>query len=73
MKKVEVDCPHCQDNIVKSSGDEVKMRAKILKWNRHGMYAICKSCGTDVPISTDLMRAIQSSFVFEVPPDKIIS
>jgi len=72
MKKVEVECPHCRDSIVKSYGDEVKMRSKLLKWNRSGMFAVCKSCGTDVAINPDVMRAIQSSFVYEVPPDKNI-
>ena len=56
MRNVEVDCPHCKDSIVKSYDGEVKMRSKLIKWNSQGMYAICKSCGTEVPIRPDLMR-----------------
>lgn len=46
------------------------MRTKLIKWDQGGMYAVCKSCGTDVPINTELMKSIQSRFVYEIEDSK---
>jgi transcription elongation factor Elf1 len=62
----DIDCPKCGAKMLKSYATEAKFRAKLIKWDRSGMYAICKGCNTDVAISVDLMKSIQSSFVFEV-------
>jgi ribosomal protein S27E len=67
VKKLDLNCPKCSDGIVKSYGSEVKLRAKIIKWNKSGMYAVCKSCGTEVAVDTDLLRSIESTFTYEVP------
>lgn len=66
MIAVDLDCPHCKSNIVKSYGDEVKMRSKLLKWDKDGMFAVCKSCNGEVPITIDLMKSIQAKFIYEV-------
>lgn len=71
MKKLDLNCPSCSDNIVKSYGNEVKMRSKLIKWNAKGMAAVCKSCGTEVSIEPDLLRSIESNFVYEVPQEKV--
>lgn len=68
-KELCLDCPACKASIVKSYGDAVKMRTKLIKWDQGGMYAVCKACGTDVSISVDLMKSIQSRFVYEVSDD----
>lgn len=68
MKKPDLNCPKCEDSIVKSYGSEVKMRSKVIKWNAKGMSAVCKSCGTEVPVSSDLLRSIESSFTYELDP-----
>jgi len=68
--EIDLDCPHCRGNIVKSYGDTVKMRSKLLKWERGGMFAICKACGTDVPIDLELMKSIQAKFIYEVNSKK---
>jgi predicted RNA-binding Zn-ribbon protein involved in translation (DUF1610 family) len=65
MSKTELDCPHCGAAIIKSYGEEVKFRSKLIRWDRHGMFAVCKSCGEDVPVSVDLLKSIQSSFTYE--------
>lgn len=65
---IDLDCPHCQSNMIKSYESQAKFRMKLLYWNKNGMYAVCKSCGKDVGISTDLLKSIQSSFVYEVTP-----
>ena len=65
----DLDCPECGAVMLKSYATEAKFRMKLIKWDRDGMYAVCKACNTDVPISMDLIKSIQSSFVFEV--DKI--
>jgi len=66
MRKNNLDCPNCKGNVVKSYGGETKLRAKLLKWNKDGMFAVCKSCGTDIAISTELLKSIQSGFVYEI-------
>ena len=65
----DLDCK-CGQNIIKSSDSEAKLRCKLIRWDRNGMSAVCKSCGYEVPISIDLMKSIQSSFVYEVESDK---
>ena len=62
----DLDCPKCGTNIVKSSNNEAKLRCKLVKWDRGGMFAVCKSCNKDVEIDTEFLKAIQSSFVYEV-------
>jgi len=66
MKKNELACPSCDTKIIKSYANEVKMRAKVIRWDRDGMFAVCKSCGTDVPISTDIIKSIESTLIYEI-------
>ena len=66
----DLDCPKCSANMIKSTATEAKFRTKIIKWNRDGMFAVCKSCDHEVSIGVDLMKSIQSSFVYEVAVDK---
>ena len=67
MKRTtDLYCPHCDANIVKSYGDSTKMRSKLIKWDRNGMVAVCKSCSGDVPIKADFIKSIQDTFVFEI-------
>lgn len=64
MKSLE--CEHCDAEIIKSYGNEAKLRSKLIKWNERGMFAVCKSCGHDQPIHTDVLKSLQTSFVYEV-------
>ena len=66
MKKSFLTCPKCKDSVIKSFDGEVKLRAKILKWNEHGMFAICKSCGVDVPIEAEILKSIQDTFRYVI-------
>ena len=52
-------CPNCKSDILKAHGPEVKCRAKIIKWNEDGMFAICKVCGVDVPISNAEVKVVE--------------
>jgi len=61
-----LDCKHCDSSIIKSYGTEAKMRSKLIKWTSDGMFAVCKSCGTENEIHTDFVKSMQSSFVYEV-------
>ena len=67
--KHDLDCPECQAPMIKSYSRETKFRSKIIKWDSSGMYAVCKSCDAEVPITVELMKSIQSSFVFETKRD----
>lgn len=66
-KKIDLDCPNCGHNMIKSHGDHAKFRMKLIRWDHNGMAAVCKSCGQDVPVSLELLKSIQSSFTFEIP------
>jgi hypothetical protein len=62
----KVKCKHCGDDILKSHEAVVKLRTKLLKWTPEGMFAVCKSCGADVPMDFDLLKSINTRFVYEV-------
>lgn len=64
MDGPKVSCRNCSSNIIKSYENEVKLRAKLVKWTSDGMFAICKGCGNDVPLPSDIMKSIQSTFKF---------
>jgi hypothetical protein len=66
-----LDCPHCGYNVVKSYGNETKMRSKVVRWDHKGMFAVCKACDGEVPITLELIKSIQSSFVFEVSKEDL--
>lgn len=67
--KHDLDCPKCRGNIIKSYNEEAKLRCKMIKWDRNGMFAVCKSCGEDVQIGSELIKSLQSSFVYEIKKD----
>lgn len=62
----KIKCPNCGDDILKSHGAEAKLRTKLLKWTPDGMFAVCKSCNADVPMDFDLLKSINTRFVYEV-------
>lgn len=66
MQKRELFCEKCQAQIVKSYGDEYKLRAKVIKWDSGGIFAICKSCGHEEPITMDVLKSMSSSFSYEI-------
>lgn len=63
---IDLDCPECGTNMIKSYQDEAKLRLKMVIWNKHGMFAVCKGCNHEVPIGPELIKSIQHSFVYEV-------
>ena len=65
-KKLDLKCPWCNTNIIKSYDAEIKLRAKLIKWTSDGMFAVCKSCGEEIPIKLDVLKSIQSNFVYEI-------
>ncbi len=64
--KNKLSCPNCEADIIKSYDREVKLRAKIIKWTRDGMFAVCKSCNEEIEIGPDVLKSIQSNFVYEI-------
>lgn len=64
-----IKCPNCSDALVKSYNDEVKMRATLIKWNKNGCFAVCKSCKQDVEVNLDILKGIQTKFVYETQKD----
>ena len=65
--EVNICCEKCSGQIIKSyPRGEVKMRAKLCVWNENGFFAVCKSCGTEVPIGMDILRSIDMKFTYEV-------
>ena len=66
MRDASLKCPKCSDGIIKSYENEVKLRAKVVKWTEDGFFAICKSCGNDVEIDDGVIKSIKTKFVYEV-------
>jgi len=64
--KLDLKCPWCDDKIIKSYDAEVKLRTKLVKWTSEGMFAVCKSCGKDVPVDPEILKSIQMNFVYEI-------
>lgn len=54
----------CGELIIKSDGDTVKIRSKILVMKKSGSYAICKSCNGEVKVPVlpdeDTMKSLTS-------------
>lgn len=65
-----LDCPHCGENMIKSYAHEAKLRMKLIKWNKDGMFAVCKGCNGEVAIAGDLLKSVESQFVYEVESDE---
>ena len=65
-EKYDLRCPHCDSSIVKSSDEVIKMRVKLIKWDRDGMFAVCKSCTEDVQVDEDFFKFIRKRFVYEI-------
>lgn len=57
-------CPHCHDLIIKSQGNETKIRSKVLIFRGDSCYVVCKGCDNEVlaPLSFDetIMKSISS-------------
>lgn len=68
----DLNCHKCQASIVKSYGTETKMRSKLIKWNQDGVFAVCKSCGHEVPIGSEILKSIESRMSYEIDADKDI-
>lgn len=71
MKKHALNCSTCGLSMVKSTATEAKLRVKLIKWDRDGMHAVCKSCGNEMPIDIDLLKSIESRFVYEVDENSV--
>lgn len=63
----------CGNKLAKSQNGEVKLRVKLVKWNRNGMFAVCKSCGDDVPVDVEFLKGLESSFAYEVEAHSSVS
>lgn len=65
-----IKCPNCNDALIKSySNDEVKLRATLIKWNKDGCFAVCKSCKQDVEVDLDILKEIETNFTYETKKD----
>ena len=70
QEETELQCPHCSSKILKASDNDVKMRVKLIRWDKGGMFAVCKSCTGDVRVDEDILKSIRSRFVYEVDATK---
>ena len=66
MKSHDLDCPKCNSNMIKSYENEAKFRMKVIVWNGDSMFAVCKSCGHEVKMDTDILKAMETRFSYEV-------
>jgi hypothetical protein len=63
---LELSCPSCKANVIKSYEQSVKLRAKLIKWTGDGCFAVCKSCTNEVEIVPDMLTRISTIFTYEV-------
>lgn len=63
---LELECPKCSSQIIKSYDGEAKLRAKLIKWGPAGCFAVCKSCTSDVEIKPEVLAELTTKFVYEV-------
>ena len=61
----------CGNKLAKSQNGEVKLRVKLVKWNHDGMFAVCKSCSSDVPVDAAFLKGLGSAFSYEVDADPV--
>lgn len=67
MKAIELlKCDACNEVIVKAYEGELKMRSKLLLWNKRGCYAVCKGCGKEIAIEPEILRKAMVQFVYEI-------
>lgn len=66
QKEKELFCEKCNSQIVKSYGSEYKLRAKLIKWDSDGMFAVCKSCGHEESINSEILKSMSSHFSYEI-------
>lgn len=52
-----LSCPHCSEEIIKSVGETVKMRAKVTVFRDGGCFAVCRGCSTEVAVPMTLDTA----------------
>lgn len=58
-------CPRCSGVLVKSLGDEVKIRGKVLIIKDDQCHVVCKNCNAEVPIN---MRVNQEELTKSLSP-----
>lgn len=65
----EVCCPKCSELIVKSMGNEIKVRAKVTIFRDNECFAVCKGCNGEVklPIALD-HESLEKSFTPQKNP-----
>lgn len=55
-------CSACGEIIVKSVDGTIKVRSKVLILNDESATAVCKGCGTEIPIpikfDNDMMKSV---------------
>lgn len=58
-------CTSCGDVIIKSTGEDTKIRSKVLIVKSDSVVAVCKGCGEEIPVplsvDNQMMKSIGSS------------
>ena len=58
-------CPKCNDVILKSSGENTKIRGKMLVFKGGSAYSVCKKCDTEVKVplllDQDVVKSLKKS------------
>ena len=62
-------CSNCHEMVIKSVGGEIKLRTKILLFSEEkGARAVCKGCGTELPIPLELDTDVVKSMAKQQTP-----
>lgn len=50
MSSYSLACSVCHEMVVKSVNEELKIRSKVLLVKDNNTYAVCKGCGSEIPV-----------------------
>lgn len=56
MNTLHLSCTKCGELLVKSLGNEVKVRGKVFIFRDNKSYTVCKGCGSEVQVPVLLER-----------------
>jgi RNase P subunit RPR2 len=54
-------CPNCGDLVLKSDGQQTKVRNRVMLVKGGLVYAVCRSCGDDVGVPLTLDESVVKS------------
>lgn len=65
--RFSLNCSKCDSQILKSNGDSVKLRAKVIVVKDDATFAVCKGCNSEIQVPFVLDEALAKSIAINEP------